>query len=95
MQIMPPTLGEQVSAGRPNALSATTADLQPAEAEDHPLLRVESIPVGLNDPARQRQSINRHRAERLRVAAQAPLSVNGRVFVKLTSHGRDRLEQRR
>ena len=48
LQIMPPTLGEQVSAGTPYAVSATSDTLQPAE--DHPLLRVESIPVDLNDP---------------------------------------------
>jgi sec-independent protein translocase protein TatB len=45
LQIMPPSLGEQVSAGSPYAVSAPS---QLTEEEVHPLLRVDSIPV---DPA--------------------------------------------
>jgi sec-independent protein translocase protein TatB len=64
LQILPPTLGEQVSAGSPYAVSAPAAKIaEVAEpdhaamddstpphsggpsAEDHPLLRVDSIPV--------------------------------------------------
>ena len=47
LQIMPPSLGEQVSAGTPYAISAEaqTATETGPEAEDHPLLRVDSVPV--------------------------------------------------
>ena len=41
LQILPPSLGEPVSAGTPYAVSA--ADSQPEE--NHPLLEVERIPV--------------------------------------------------
>ena len=41
LQIMPPSLGEQVSAGTPYAVSASTAE---DATEDHPLLRVDEIP---------------------------------------------------
>jgi sec-independent protein translocase protein TatB len=53
LQVLPPAIGEQVSAGSPYAVSATpdpvpeTAEVHPL---DHPLLRVDSIPVDPNDP---------------------------------------------
>ncbi len=48
LQILPPALGQQVSAGTPYAVSASTGEVAPAE--DHPLLRVDSIPA---DPRAQ------------------------------------------
>ncbi len=44
LQIMPPNLGEQVSAGTPYAVSAPSAP-EDTPVEDHPLLRVDSVPV--------------------------------------------------
>jgi sec-independent protein translocase protein TatB len=44
LKILPPSLGEQVSAGTPYAVSAPPAPEDTA-VEDHPLLRVDSIPV--------------------------------------------------
>jgi sec-independent protein translocase protein TatB len=51
LQIMPPSLGEQVSAGSPYAVSAPAEQPAPEEVREeelHPLLRVDSIPP---DPA--------------------------------------------
>jgi sec-independent protein translocase protein TatB len=49
LQIMPPSLGEQVSAGSPYAVSAPADSAQTEDHEElHPLLRVDSIPP---DPA--------------------------------------------
>ncbi len=48
LQILPPSIGEQVSAGTPYAVSA---DPSPAD-QDHPLLQVDTIPVDPEaDPA--------------------------------------------
>jgi sec-independent protein translocase protein TatB len=48
LQVLPPAIGEQVSAGSPYAVSAAPAS--DAVEEEHPLLRVDSIPVDPNDP---------------------------------------------
>jgi sec-independent protein translocase protein TatB len=54
LQILPPSLGEQVSAGTPYAISApadpvsapiSSSSPEDTPIEDHPLLRVDSIPV--------------------------------------------------
>ena len=53
LQILPPSVGEQVSAGTPYAISAEPAVLTSAAAEDHPLLRVDTIPVDPQGDASQ------------------------------------------
>ncbi len=68
LQIMPPSLGEQVSAGSPYAVSAGNG----AQAEDHPLLRVDSIPDDSEAAANQPTGIAAAEANAVRLTA-APL----------------------
>ncbi len=70
LQIMPPSLGEQVSAGTPYAVSASNG----AQAEDHPLLRVDSIPIDPHAEAAQPTGLAAAEANAVQLnAAAAPL----------------------
>ena len=79
LQILPPSVGEQVSAGTPYAVSAEQAEPIGPVSEDHPLLHVEAIPVDPEGDARQPTGLAAAEANAARLTATSgatPLQVS-------------------